>query len=141
MPHLHVYTLLVFSFLATGIAHPLPKQTAVYQCADSSDVPHYTDLGCGNKAVIELKSLDTLTFTPLTESEKQQLQQPKRPSSKLDRQQNNHVLPDKKRICQENANKIAALRDKRRKGYRLSESRALDRLEEKLSAIRRSQCM
>ena len=141
MARLYISLFPILISALTNSTFALPKPDTVYQCAPNSDVPHFTDLGCGNKRVIKIKTLDTLKFAPLTRAEQLQLDQQKVKRPRTNHQSSVHPVQNKKNLCKENAKKIAALRDKRRKGYRLSESRSLDLLEKKLVAIRSSQCM
>ena len=113
-----------------------PSQPNIYQCLDSQDIPRFTDRGCldGPKLV-----LSPTNIIPTDISHKKELAPLTRPKARKRLDQPNSYAA-KRDACQDAKRGLQELRDRRRRGYRLNETRSLNKREKALVELRRENC-
>ena len=121
-----------------------PSQPLIYQCKGADNQVLFTDLGCDHQHLVELEHINVIAFhEPKLRQKKAKnssAETKKRHQTQPLRKAQDHAKKDKER-CAKNAAALANLRMKRRKGYRLSESRSLDKLEDTLKKERLEFCL
>lgn len=127
-----------------------PAKAAIYRCEDGRGHIEYRDRGCPDGLLYQPKSIPSIEFAPLTQTEIRRLEVLGRrlvsaqKQQEAQRQAKRRNARLKQRQCQ--ADKQAAkralrtLRAKRRNGYSSSEAAALDAREADLKAELKKTC-
>ena len=117
-----------------------PAAASIYRCTDDQGNPVFSDLGCGTSDQLELTPLQTLEFaaadakTPLLKREDNARRREAAQRRKQAATERARVARRHEHACNQAAEVIAQIRDKRRQGYDLDESA---RLRAQLNAAKR----
>lgn len=126
-----------------------PAAAAIYRCTSPDAPPRFAQFPCGGGAVV-LEPQHTMTLPGIDEAEQRLLDELER-QHRVDRDHRARALERaagdekarreaRRARCQAARSARAALERQRRKGYRLSEARELDRREAELEAEERQSC-
>lgn len=137
---------------ALWLALLLPGTTgaAVYRCSGDDGSPHFSQFPCGDGRAVVIEPLRTVRIPPISDAEhrlletlEQQHRAEARARAKARRRAARSAQAqrrERRQRCEAARAALADLERHRRKGYSLSEARALDRREDELEAERRSNC-
>lgn len=131
-------------------ALPTLSAAAVYRCQTGDEPPHFSQFPCGGGAPVLLESLQIVELPPISDAERAllaELERARRDAAAERARARAESLGEAARERREQRRRCAALQAEldalarqRRKGYSLSEARALDRREAALDRDARRYC-
>ncbi|MEM7098737.1 MAG: hypothetical protein AAF541_10805 [Pseudomonadota bacterium] len=114
-------------------------QTDIYQCYNKENTPLFTDRGCLNGPKLILSPTNVIT-----PNAKPSISAPLNPIDPPDLTKKSSaagsVFQARKQACVEAKQGLEDLRERRRRGYRLNETRSLNQREQALVKQRRKNC-
>lgn len=136
--------------MLAALAAAIPADAAIYRCDGSGAEPRFSQFPCPNGAVVRLDPLETVVIPPLSEAERQlldELERERRAGHEAWAEQRARAAreaaerrDERRTRCEAARHAQAALERKRRKGYSLAEERALDREEVAIDSELRRNC-
>ena len=119
----------------------------IYECKDRQGTRIFSDLGCPKNSeltqILQPGTVQVVTrerSTPPLETSSSPSTVSSRRNTKLQRAAQLEAYEKKRRACQEARSGLQKLRKQMRKGYRLTQARALKRLEDSLSTQASNNC-
>ena len=120
---------------------------SIYECTDRQGTRIYSDLGCPKHSeltqILQPGTIQIVTrenSTPSLETSSSPSTVSSRRNTKLQRAAQLEAYEKKRRACQEARSGLQKLRKQMRKGYRLTQARALKRLEDSLITQASNNC-
>lgn len=123
---------------------------AVYRCVSGDEPPRFSQFPCGDGRVVVLEPVHTVRIPPVSDEERALLDELERErrAERAERAarrararaQTRAEREAREQRCATARSELDALAAQRRKGYRASEARALDRREAALEAEARQSC-
>lgn len=125
----------------------MPTTAAIYRCQIPGEPVTFADRPCRNGVVVELQPTTTVSITPLTDAQRQQLDDAARANRERAEQRQKQLARTRARLeedvrraaraCQDARQGLEALKLRKRKGYSLADSvRLAGRADELRETIR-----
>ena len=137
---------LLFSLSANSAVHSARLDHSIYVCMQEDGGPLFTDRGCLHGPKLHLAPTNVYRTQP-SEKQPDKTARAAKPNQASTAQhpariaaQRRAQIQERQAACQKAQRGLDRLHTKRRKGYRLSESRSLDQLEEELHTQRKAAC-
>ncbi len=128
----------------------MPSAAAIYRCETPGEPVEFADRPCRNAVVVELQAISTIRMTPLTDTERQQLEASAHSNRERAKARQKQLARTRARLaqdvrradqaCQDARQDLQALKLRKRKGYSLADSVRLAGRADELRNIIRGNC-